>query len=301
MRLSKVHAAVLALIIANLIWGAASPIFKWSLESIQPFTLAFLRFFIAALLVLPLTIHNLRIAKQDIVRLMTMAVVGITFHIPVFFIGLKLSSSINAPIISSAAPVFLILASIIFLKEKPKRKVIVGTFISLLGVMIIILQPLLEKGVDGSLVGNLLFVLATITYVFYTIVLKELSQKYSALTLTFWTFAIASVTLLPYMLIEAQPSTVLTHLDIKAITGILFGGFLSSGLAYFLYGYALKNLGASEVGVFTYIDPVIAVIIAIPLLGETVTSAYLLGALLVFLGIFFAEGRIPYHSLHKLR
>src|SRR3989344_9043080 len=115
LRLSKHHLAIFALIIANIIWGAASPIFKWSLQDIQPFTLAFLRFFIGALLLLPFTLHNLHIQKRDWVKLSLLSLSGITINISFFFIAIQMTSSINAPIIASAAPVFIIVGSFLFL------------------------------------------------------------------------------------------------------------------------------------------------------------------------------------------
>jgi drug/metabolite transporter (DMT)-like permease len=92
----------------------------------------------------------------------------------------------------------------------------------------------------------------------------------------------------------------LPELDTRSVTGLLFGIILSSTLAYTLYQWSVKRLQASEVGIFTYIDPVIATIIAIPLLGEVVTPLFILGSLFVFAGIFVAEGRIQYHPFHKL-
>lgn len=300
-KISKKQFAFLALVGANLIWGAAAPIFKWSLENIEPFTLAFFRFALAALIMLPFTMHKLHIAKKDIKTLLLMSIFGITINIAFFFLGLEYTSSINAPIIASAGPVFLILGSVMFLHEKLRPKVIAGTVISLLGVIVIIIQPIIEHGVDGSLIGNILFVFATFGAVGHTLLLKELSHKYSSLTLTFWSFAIGALSFLPFSLPELQASNYLSNINTQGLVGILFGAFLSSALAYTLFNFGLKYMQASEVGVFTYMDPIVAIVVAIPLLGETLSSAFLLGSTLVFLGIFIAEGKLNYHLFHRLK
>lgn len=301
MHLSKFQLAIIALIITNIIWGSAAPIFKWSLENIEPFTLAFLRFFIAALILLPFVLNKLTIQKKDYFTLILLSILGITLNISFFFIGLKFSSSINAPVIASSGPIFLILGSLLFLKEKLKAKVLTGTLISLIGVLIIILRPVLENGIDGKVFGNILFVIATLGSVGHTILLKRIASKYDPLTLTYYSFLIGAVTFFPMFYIEAQTHGFLTNLNIQGITGIIFGAFLSSALAYSLYAFALKYMVANEVGVFVYLDPIVAILIAIPLLHETVTFSFLLGSILVFLGIFIAEGRLHYHPIHKLK
>lgn len=304
------QAAVLLLIIANTIWGAASPIFKWALQNIPLFPLAYLRFLGASLLLLPLALrYDLRIARKDWLRLIGLTVCGITVNITFFFLGLQIAPSINAPIIASAGPVFLLLSSMVFLHEKPKRKTCLGTLISLFGVLTIIGRPLLEQGFSFSadkagyaaMLGNLFFVLATLGAVGHTIISKEILRRYSAVSITFWSFLLGSLTFFPAFVIESLEHNWVATLDVRGITGLVFGIILSSTLAYLIYEWAVGKIAASEIGVFTYIDPVMATLIAIPLLGETITPFFLLGAILVFAGIFISEGRLHYHPFHKLR
>lgn len=293
--------AILALILANIIWGAASPIFKWSLTNIEPFTLAFLRFSLATLLILPFATHSLKINKEDWPKLIILSLLGITVNISFFFLGLKLAPSINAPIIATAGPVLLLAGCLIILKERLKRRILLGTLIGLLGVLTIIFRPLVENGFDHAVLGNLFFVLATIGSVGNIIMTKRIIQKYEAVTITFWSFLIGSITFIPFLIYETSQFGFLTNLALPGFVGILFGTILSSAVAYFLYDWSIKNLQAQEVGVFAYLDPIVAILIAIPLLGELPTLTYLLGALFVFLGIFVAQGRIPYHPLNQLK
>src|SRR3989338_6900538 len=93
--------AILALILANIIWGAASPIFKFSLQNIPPFTLAFIRFYGASLILLVMTYPYLKIERKDWLKMVLLSFFGVTFNISFFFLGLKLAPSINAPFISS--------------------------------------------------------------------------------------------------------------------------------------------------------------------------------------------------------
>lgn len=301
MRLSKIKLAIIALIIANIIWGASYPIYKWSLESVPPYTFSFLRLFLAGLLILPFTLHKLTIQKEDIPKLLMLSFFGITVPITAIFLGLETTESINGPIIASSAPIFLILFAVFFLREHPKRKVIYGTLLSLVGIVIIVFRPLVEKGLDDSIIGNFFFILTVLGSVYHTLMLKSMMHKYRVLTLTFWYFILGSLPLIPLMLNEMQTAPLMQTLDARGLIGIAFGVVLSSFVAHVIFNYGVKQIHASEVGVFTYIDPVAAAVIAIPLLGESITSLFLVGSFFVFAGIFFAEGRLHWHPFHKLR
>jgi drug/metabolite transporter (DMT)-like permease len=306
----KHNQAIIALIISNSIWGAASPVFKLALENIPPFTLAFIRFLGASLILLPFSLKNIHTGslvsnfplpqKKHIWKIIILSISGITINITFFFFGLKYAPSINAPIIASASPLILYLFSIMVLKEKAHKKVLYGTLISLAGVLLVIGEPIITGRFNGELLGNLMFVLAMLGSVGHAIYCKQVMPYYRAIVVTFWSFLIGTITFFPFFIEELVRLNPFAAIDWRGWIGIFFGIILSSTVAYLLFSWAVKRLAAQEVGIFTYIDPFIATLIAIPLLGERITCIYLLGGILVFAGIFAAEGRIPWHPLHKL-
>ncbi len=301
MQLGKVQISILALIIANVIWGASFPIYKWALDDIPSLTFVFLRFYIAAIVLLPFVYKDLKIQREDWWDLFLLSFVGITVSISLLILGLKLSSSINAPIIMSSGPVFLIIGSLFYLKEKLKRKVVLGTLVSLIGVLLIVILPVFKEGFDGSVLGNLFLVGAAITSVVHALLLKKIMPKYKPLVVAFWQFLIGSLPLLPFFFIELNQTHWTSDINFKIIIGIFFGSILATAIAHSIYAYGIKFIKASEVGVFTYVDPVATIIVAVPLLHEEITPLYIVGAAFVFLGIFIAEGRLHYHPLHRLR
>jgi len=292
--------SVTALIVANIIWGAAAPIFKWSLESTPPFTLAFFRFAIGALLIFPFVYNQLSVRKNDIIPLLSLSLLGTTINITFFFLGLAKSQSINAPIIASSGPIFIILFAYFFLREKIAKREILGGALGMSGVLIIILSPILKQGFDGSIQGNMYFVVAMLGSVTGTIILKKIIKNYNPLTLIFWSFVIGSISFYPFFQQEIQRVGFLPNANIQTYTGIIFGAVFASAIGYALHGWALKYLPATETGIFTYIDPIIAVLIAAPLLGEQPSSIFFAGSFFVFFGIYIAEGRIHYHPIHLL-
>lgn len=113
-------------------------------------------------------------------------------------------------------------------------------------------------------------------------------------------FLIGSLPLLPAVLWESQ-SFSLTQINSQGLIGLTYGVILAAVLAHYLLAFGIKYIRASEVGVFTYVDPIATIVVAVPLLHEVITFPYLIGAALVFLGIFIAEGRVHYHPVHKLK
>lgn len=295
---------ILALIIANIIWGAASPIFKFALQNIPPFTLAFVRFFFAALIFLPFAIQKWqRMSFKDIVEICLGAFFGVTINITFFFMALPKTASINAPVIGSAGPVFLYLLSILFLKEKPSRKVILGMLVALVGVLIIILSPIFMDGghiVTGEIEGNLFLVIATIGAIFHPLLYKNVLKKINLSQVITVGFLFSALTFLVFVPHELQNWS-LASLNIHGWVGIVFGVLFSSALAYYLYDFGVSRIDVQEVGLFNYIDPVVAVLLAIPLLAEYPNLYFFLGTILVFGGIYLAERRVNYHPFHKLK
>jgi len=295
---------ILALIISNIIWGGASPIFKFALQNIPPFTLAFIRFFFAGLIFLPLALKNFqKITFRRWVQIFLVGFFGIFVNVAFFFLGLKKTESINVPIIASSGPVFIYFFSILFLKEKPRLKVFLGMMAALAGVFLIILSPIFlgrEKMFLGEIEGNLLIVLATLGTVFSTIIGKDLLKKVNPYFVSAFSFLFSSILFLLFVPKEIL-SWSFSNLNFAGWVGIIYGVFFSSGAAYFFYYYGLSKIEAQEVGIFAYIDPIAAVLIAAPLLNEYPTVYYLIGSFLVFGGIYLAEGRINWHPLNKLK
>ncbi|MEK7571289.1 MAG: DMT family transporter [Patescibacteria group bacterium] len=300
MKLSRVQIAILFLIIANIIWGATAPIFKWALQDIEPFLFGFLRFLLSALILLPFTIHHLKIKKKDIPLLLFIAIIGLGLRIAYDLFGLILSPSVNAPIISSAAPIFILIGGIFLFRERATKKVFFGGVLSLIGVLVIVLQPVFEQDIRQSLLGNIFLIISAGLMVMYTLFLKQLTPSYRTVTLLFWIFLIAAFTFFPFAYIETLRSDTGFTINTQGLLGIIFAVLFTTCIAYWMETYAIKHINVSDVGLFTYMDPFIAIAIAQPLLGETINSTFILGGALIFLGLFIAENRIHYHPIHLL-
>ncbi len=297
------YKAILALVIANILWGGASPFFKWSLTNIEPFTLAFLRFAIAALMFFPFVRKEiLKIKLEDIPNIILFGFFGITINITFFFFGLKLSPAINSALIATIQPFILLVMGWIFLKENVQKIEVFGTFVSFVGVIVITLYPIITDGImeKSTISGNILFIISALGAVAAAFWGKKLFKKYEPAPITFWSFVVGAASFLPVFVWEAIDNPLwITKLQTPGFFGIIYGAIFSSLIAYSLYDWSLSKIEASETGIFTYLIPITSIIIAVPFFGEKITFPYITGAVLVMLGILLTERRLPYHPLHK--
>lgn len=295
---------VLALIITNIIWGAAPPIFKFSLFNIPPYLLGFIRFFFAALIFLPFVFKKWKkIDLKSLVEIYMASLFGMTMPISFFYLGLEKGESINVSIIGSAGPIFLFIFAVFFLKEKFHKKIFLGMALAFIGVLVVVLSPLFmgdQNNLKQDLQANIFFVLATVGSVMLPLMIKTALKKINVWQITFLIFLFTAINFLLPALYDLQGFS-LSSINLNGWVGIIFGVFLSSLLAYFLFFWGMSKISTQEIGVFSYIDPIVTLLIAIPLLGERPTIFFFLGAILVFLGIFVAEGRLHWHPIHKLR
>ncbi len=296
---------IVALISANMMWGAAVPIFKFALTNIPPFTLLFVRFSIASLFFLPLAVKYWQnITVKQLGEIVLAAFFGFSVAVSFLFMGLQKAPSINFPIIASAGPIVLYCLAVFIMKERPHSKILIGSFISLMGVLFIVLSPLIfssSAAFSGSQIqGNLFFVITMIAHAIYVILTKTVLKKINVFQTTFIMFAIASISYSPFALRELGGWS-FSQLNNAGMFGIIYGTIFSSAIAYCLYHWAIEKIDAQEIGIFTYLDPVTTITVAYLLLGEKPTSYYLLGAILVFFGIFVAEKRIHWHPLHRIK
>lgn len=289
---------ILALVIANMVWGAGLPIFKHALTNITPFALAFYRFFFASFIFLPFVLKaDLRLLKKrDWIEIIVGGFFSIFINITFLFFGLQHAESISGSIFAASQPIFLFILSILVLREKLQPKILSGILLALLGIAIILFFPLLGKPAQhnqGEILGDFYYFISTMGAVTGPVILKNVLRKVNPLIVTYFGFISSALLFFPFMLLELPKAP---PLNVVGLSGVLYGIFGSSATAYFLFNYGTSKLEAQELGIFSYLNPIAAVCIAIPLLHEYPDIYFFIGTALVFLGIFVSEGRLKFHK-----
>lgn len=272
---------------------------KLTLEEIPVFSLAFLRMAAASLILGSLIFKNLKIKKEHWRNFFWAAITGVTLNLTLFFVGLKLTAAILAAFLVASTPIFTMVAAHIYLKEKFTARLIASSAIALVGVVTIIGK--FEGPFNTmALLGNILLLLATISWVAHEIIAKKLLKVYDGSTVTFYSMAIGAFTFLPLFLFEymANPNWY-ASVTSKGAAGLLFGIFAASLTAYWAWNKGLKLLPAGQAAFFFYLDPISGAVLAMILLGEELTPQLIVGGLLIAAAVFLAEQKRRTHPLHK--
>jgi O-acetylserine/cysteine efflux transporter len=280
---------ILALLIANILWGLSTPLIKVGLQSIPVPIFIATRFFLAAMLLIPLARKVWRPLKgSQLLKLALAAILDITLSVPAVNLGLTKTTASNAGIIWLLMPILLFLLSVAFLKEKLQLKTFIGIMVALAGSLIIIGKPW-DSGGMTSLTGNLLVLLAVFLNALAIIIIKPLTKLFHHWQITFMYYLIGVIPLMIYA------STRLGSWQISKTTTnswlALLACILISTASNPLFYYALRSKTVQNVSVYQYLDPLAAVIGAWFLLAERPTPLFYLGVAFIVAGVYIVEKR----------
>ena len=282
--------AYLALLTTAVIWGFAPPIIKYTLNFITPVSFLFYRFLVAGLLlVLPLflKLKKTKFSLKKTGKYLALGFLGAPLTLILLFTGIQKTTAIDASIIWIIAPILVVLGGAFLLKEKVTKIERIGIGLTLMGTLITIFQPLLESGIDfgHNIWGNTLVLAGTCVWAGFTLLTKK-EKNLDPFILSSSSFLVGTIVILPFFL--TQP---VFAIHPQAIFGILYMAILGSVVAYFTYIYGVSKIEASEATIFTYLQPLFAIPLAAVWLAEKITLPFLIGALLIGLGVFICEKR----------
>lgn len=181
-------------------------------------------------------------------------------------------------------PTLLILVSPIFFKEKLTGKRLFYALIAFIGMVLV--SGALGGGDTGSLKGVAFGLAAAVLYTM-AVVINKITLEVDPYEKTIIQLASAGIVLIPYILMTEDISAV--QLDTITIILVLIVGIIHTGLVYFFYFGSMEHMSAQAVAVFSYIDPVVAVIASWAFLGEPLTVPVIIGAVLIIGSAFLSE------------
>lgn len=294
--MSKLKGRYLGLIFlvgAVLCWGPAPVISKLALSEVPQLSFAFLSRFLALTIITLLFFRKdiFKIKKVDLPKLIFAGLAGAVFNVIFFLYGIQLTKASDAQAIFTAGPVINAVFAHFILKEKIKSIQMIGVFIGFFGALVIAGKDFFTTGSLnlGSMQGNFLIFLASVSWVVYIILSKELSHKYSAYTISFYSFLVASVSFFPMAILEnIFNSSWIAHVGFAGIFGIFYQAVFASVIAFLFYQTGLKLSTAFMAGVVLYLNPVLTTIVAVPVLEEKISLPFIVGTALIISGSIIA-------------
>jgi drug/metabolite transporter (DMT)-like permease len=270
------------LISSNFIVGAYG-------KTIPPWQLAFLRFFIAFIILLPFTFSTLKktwpILRSHGHLLFIYGILGITIPGGFAYISLQETTAINGAFIFATSPIFTLMIAWILLREKLSLLQWLGVIITLLGVLTII-----SKGEINLLLtvkfttGDLWMLANAICWAFYTVLIKRWKIAVDSLSLLTATLAMGLVGILPFGLYELWHHAIII-LNPRNMLTVIYAGTFAGAFAYLAYIRGVMVVGPAKAGLFTYMMPLFATLQAYFFLNEQLHLYLLLAVILIAIGI----------------
>lgn len=282
----------------HLIIAAVSIIFGLNLvvsklvlpDDISPggLTLARAIFACIAFWITSLFIQKEKVAKSDLLMLFICGITGIVLNQGVFLVGLNSTSPVDASVLVTCTPMFVIVLAFFFLKEPITWKKAGGVLIGASGAIFLILSGHHIGGQHaGNVFGNLMIITSGLMYAIYLTIAKPLTLKYSSVTIMKWMFLFSTVILFPFFHNDMIESPALTApYNPNTLWCLFFILFGATYLAYMMIPMALKRIRPTTLSMYNYIQPLIASLVATFIGQDTITWQKVVSAAFIFTGVY---------------
>lgn len=292
------HKAYLALLLNAAIWGLALPLAKKGFEQTEPMTFLFYRYLFAVIFGLPIF---LLVNKKNLFKLknswevLGLAVFSNLLAHWLLYFGLNKTTALEASLLTMLTPIFVAIGGVAFLKEKISKQEKLGTTLAFLGSFFIVAEPLVFNNQQLSFshfLGNFSLLGYCFSWTLAALWLKKVARKYHPFALFYLIFVINAIGFLPLAIWQNPLLFSQNYFTLpSAFTASFYMGTLGSLGAFYLYQYGQKYIEASEAVLFTYLTSLFSAPIAILWLKEKLTLPFLVGAIIIIVGIFIAETR----------
>jgi drug/metabolite transporter (DMT)-like permease len=297
-------------IFAVVVWGGSFIATKVVLRDISPVTIVWLRFSMGVV-ILGLAVAVRKqfspLGRNEWLYFALLGFLGITFHQWLQSNALQTSEASTTAWIVATTPVFMALLGWIALKERLGLMKIAGILLAFLGVLLVVY--------DGKLAaislrsfgkpGDILILISAVNWTVFSVISRPGLKRHQATLMMFyimalgWVFTSILFFMGPIFSDSANPFVRrflagpgfgdIFNLTSNGWIGTLFLGIFCSGLAYIAWYDALQALSTAQTGVFLYIEPLVAVVVAFLILGEPITLASLVGGGIIILGVWLVN------------
>ena len=282
-----------ALFCAQFAFGVFPVIGKIALVSIPPLPFALFRVGGASLLLFVLRrfLPREAIARADWPAILLLSLLGVTVNQIFFIEGLSRSTAINATLLMVTIPVLTLGVALLLRQEEATPRKLAGCVLALAGALVLLGAHRFDWS-SRLFVGDVLLLVNATAYSFYLVLSRPILRKYSAALFTNVTFAVGAV---PVAVIAAAPLASLRWETVEPRAWLCLGLVIvfPSALAYLLNAWALGRTDASRVALFVTLQPAVATVFAMVLLGERPTGKTALSAGLIVAGLVLAHPRLP--------
>ena len=273
-------------------WSLNYIVAKYALREFPPLLASGIRMIFAGLIMLGVYWQHRSQGKipawsrSDVKRLMFLGMIGAGLNQFFFVLGISQTTVSHAAIMVGLTPITVLLLASYMGLEKLNAVRLAGMCIALGGVGVLQLSS--SKTDGATVLGDMLIYGAAFTFAIYTVRGKRETTKLGGVVVNTFAYVGTAIAMLP-ITIGYSVNFEYARVTWVAWASLLYMAVFPSVICYSIYYYALTYVPASRVSAFSYLQPLLATIMAIPLLGEHPTKSLALGGGLVLAGVFLAE------------
>jgi drug/metabolite transporter (DMT)-like permease len=284
--------AYLLLCLTMLFWAGNWVIGRALRDAVEPVALNLARWVIAVVVLAPFALPALR-GKGAVIRrhagiLALLSLTGVALFHAMVYVGLKTTTTVNAILLNSSLPLFILACSWILEREKSTLRQVGGVLLSFAGILVILsrgdLEGLRQFDVHA---GDLWILVAMPIWGVYSVLLKRRPPELGGVSLLF-VLALGGVLLLaPAAALEAAYAPP-RWLSGEAAAGVLYIGLFASVLAFICWNKGVAIVGANAAGFTLHLLPVFGTLLAIAFLGESFQPFHAAGIATILAGVLVA-------------
>jgi drug/metabolite transporter (DMT)-like permease len=277
------------LLLMAVFWGGTFIAGRKLAMEVGPFSGAFLRFLVASLFLVAVTLgmeKKLPLPKRrHLLPLFLMGMTGVFLYNVFFLKGLKLIEAGRASIIIANNPIFIALMSALIFRDRLNLMKVIGILISVGGAVTVITRGEFLAGLSGGFGQGELFIFGCVaSWVAYSLLGKAVMSDLSPLVAVTYSSAVGAVCLFPPAVLEGLWDA--GRYSLEAWASVFYLGFFGTVLGFVWYYQGIKRIGPVRAGLFINFVPVSAVFLAFLILDEPLTLSLLIGAMLVASGVY---------------
>ena len=265
---------------------------KRALAELSPFELALARFSFAGLIYAALLAWKpQRVSRRDLLAMVGLGFIAIPLNQGLFLFGLSLSTPGHAALLYAMTPVFVFVLALLRREERSSPWKTIGIGVAFVGAAVVLVgrgQLSGHEHASGALVGDLLVLLAVISWAVYAVWGKPYAERYGVITTTGITIVAGSLLYLPVGLLLSRTAS-FRALSPAGWGSVAYLVVLTSVVSYLLYYWALAREDASRVAIWSNTQPVLTALLAWAVYGDQLTPSFVAGGVLVILGVAMTQ------------
>jgi drug/metabolite transporter (DMT)-like permease len=285
----KTITAYIEVTFAVIVWGASFIATKLALRDLAPVTVVWLRFLIG-IVILGFAVrirHQFSVPKrQEWFYLAILGFLGITFHQWLQSTALVTVQASTTAWVITTSPVFIAILSWLFLREKLDWRQITGIILAAVGVLLVVSRGNIKGLFSGTFgtQGDILILISALNWAVFSILSSRGLKKYQPAQMMFFVMTIGWL-FTSILFFTGGGFGDIRHITWTSFLGICFLGIFCSGLSYVAWYDGLQALSATQIGVFIYLEPLVAMIVAWAILGENILLITFAGGVIILLGV----------------